>query len=218
MSNKLHKLKLSSIILVILCCLTLITSALADSVKATMPEASYESLFADQTLCMTAKALRQWFISYGSNQQNRLSQYEYIWNHEETILCNPFIIKTEVNSEADELVVYCFSCINSFSAYDNDKFHYLVKDDNETVGFFRITFIYDADEKYFELEEVYHLTGIDEELYPGSGIASDSFPGLSEELDRLIPSEFWSTDQIARKYATNCYTDVKIINWPDMPD
>ncbi|MBO7421877.1 MAG: hypothetical protein J6T99_00630 [Oscillospiraceae bacterium] len=218
MNNKSCWQRLLSLFLVILCSLLSVTGALADPVKTAMPEAVYESLFDDQTLCMTAKALRQWFISSGSNQQKRLGQYESIWNHEETILCNPYIIKTEANPEADELTVYCFSCIDAYSLYGNDSIRWLVKEDNEAVWLFRITFICDTGDNYYELKEVYPVTGTDEELFPGAGLASDSFPGLSEELSKSIPSDFWSTDQIARKYAASCNIDAEIINWADLPD
>ena len=128
--------------------------SLSDSL-ASIPAVPYKTLFEDPIMCMTAKSLRQWFISYGSNQQNRLDQYDNIWNHEEIILCDPYIFKTEMNQYNTIFTVYCFSCINSYSVSTNDNMLSLEKENNEAVGVFRISFRVIND--YYSLNDVFFL-------------------------------------------------------------
>lgn len=199
----------------VLCILCVTAHTLAESARITMPEASYEDLFEDPVCCLTAKALRQWFITEGCIRNNRLSQYESIWNHDEVILCDPFIIRTETDEDGTVSTVYCFSSINTYTLCTDGNTAWLAAEENEANGLFRIDF--DGFDDYYELTEVHRVSGMDEELFPGAGLGADGYPGLSDELNSMIPSSYWGTDRTAQRYADINHLDVTIINRAELP-
>lgn len=169
------------------------------------PVANYEELFSDELHMRTADALRRWFIGYYTLRNDWHYQ---LWDHMTVILTDPYIIRVEEN-ELGESVVYCFSTLNSYSLFkgDNEKLYFA--QDLEFIRLFRVYFIMND----WWIEDVEYVGNMDEELYPGAGVGTQGFPGLTDELIAEIPDCYWGTEDVARKYLEINGIDAEILSW-----
>lgn len=91
--------------------------------------------------------------------------------------------------------VYCFATIDSYALLRGNDGALYFSQDFHTEGLYRVYLFGD------EIDSVEWIGDTeDDELYPGAGYADECYPGWSEELDRQIPDQRWSTAHIARPY------------------
>ena len=152
--------------------------------------------------------MRSWFISEYAYLDD---WYNVLWEHSTAILLEPYIIKSEYIDESS-LTVYCSSAISSYALFeDKDEQLYLAQG-YDTVGLFSISFeIYNQSDWF--VTSVHCAENSDEELYPGAGVGTDGFPGLSDILAQEIPDWGLDTFNIAQKYLELNKLDAEIITW-----
>lgn len=176
--------------------------------KKPCPTYELDSLMSDDIQTKVSKALRSWFISEYAYLDD---WYNVLWEHSTAILLEPYIIKSEYIDESS-LTVYCSSAISSYALFeDKDEQLYLAQG-YDTVGLFSISFeIYNQSDWF--VTSVHCVENSDEELYPGAGVGTDGFPGLSDILAQEIPDWGLDTFNIAQKYLELNKLDAEIITW-----
>lgn len=205
------------ILLIISLCLSYLISVQAETVYAgerdhvfssrkECPSCDYSSIMTDEIQIKTAIALRAWYLSEYAHQNN---WYDDIWNHSIVILTEPYIVKTE--SDEYSMTIYCSSAISYYGLFeDSDEDLYLTQGDS-TEGLFRVSYyIYDQDD--WVVTSVHRIEN-NEELYPGSGLGTDGFPGLSDNLASQIPEWGLSAYHIAQRYLEYNNIQAEIIEW-----
>ena len=154
-----------------------------------------------------AIALRSWFISEYAFQND---WYDDLYSNNSVILLEPYIIKCE--NKGDEFIIYCSSDISSYALFESEDGKLYLSQGLNKTGLFRIYFeIYSQCD--WRVISVQLLEGNDEELYPGVGIGTDGFPGLSDQLEKEIPEWGLDTYHIAQKYLDLNELDADVIMW-----
>lgn len=172
------------------------------------PTYELKSLMSDEIQIKASKALRSWFISEYAYQDD---WYNKLWDHTVIILMEPFIIKTEYLDES-VCMVYCSSGISSYALFVDEDGQQYFSQGYDTTGLFSISF--DVEEQSnWRVTSVRRIEDNDEELYPGSGIGTDGFPGLSDYLAQHIPDWGFDTFDIAKKYLDFYQIDAEILTW-----
>lgn len=176
--------------------------------KLPCPEVHLEQLIEDELQARTADALSRWFIAYWSLRED---WYHEFWNHETVILTEPYIIRVEEGAYRD-VTVYCFACITSFSLFRGDDGERYFAEDLSDVRLFRVKWDgYDDPTRF--ADDVYCITSMDEELFPGAGYGTQGFPGLTDELIAEIPEQYWWDGGIAQRYLDLNGIDATIVAW-----
>lgn len=176
--------------------------------KKPCPTYDLDSLMSDDVQIKVSKALRLWFVTEYAYWDD---WYNVLWEHAATILLEPYIIKSEYVDES-VIVVYCSSAISSYALFeDEDKQQYLAQG-YDTVGLFRVSFEI-SNQSDWLVTSVHRIENLDEELYPGAGIGTDGFPGLSDHLAQEIPDWGLDTFNIAQKYLEFNKMNAEILTW-----
>lgn len=171
------------------------------------PAVDFALLFDDQFQQLTAVALRQWFIS---EYALHVDWCDLLWNHREVILLEPYIIRIDKQDEY-HVKIFCSSAIASYGLFfASDNSLYLAQN-LDTVGLFEIN--YELNNNIWGLLSVELFDEMNEELYPGAGVGTDGFPGLSDELAALIPNWGWSTNNIAERYLQMSDIPAEVVDW-----
>lgn len=176
--------------------------------KESCPAYDLDMLMTDRVQIEVSKALRSWFISEYAYADD---WYKVLWEHTATILLEPYIIKLEYVDESS-FTVYCCSAISSYSLFESESEQRYLAQGYETIGLFRVSFEEDSHSDC-RVISVYRIDDIDEELFPGAGVGTDGFPGLSDELATEIPDWGIDTCTIAQKYIEQCKINAEIIMW-----
>lgn len=171
------------------------------------PKVDFNLLFDDQYQQLAAIALRQWFVSEYAMYEDWC---DLMWNHQEVILLEPYIIRIDKQDE-DRIKIYCSSAIASYGLFEADDASLYLAQNLDTVGLFEIDYLFEND-SWFPLS-VKFFDEMNEELFPGSGIGTDGFPGLSDELAALIPNWGWGTNNIAARYLFLSDIPAEVVDW-----
>ncbi len=172
------------------------------------PNCELELLMSDDIQLKVSKALRSWFIAEYAYLDN---WYDILWEHTATILLEPYIIQSEHIDEST-FMVYCSSAISSYALFEDKNGQPYLAQGYDTVGLFSVSFeIYNQSD--WLVTSVHRIENSDEELYPGAGIGTDGFPGLSDNLAQEIPDWGLDTFSMAQKYLKLNKIDAEIITW-----
>lgn len=171
------------------------------------PEADFSLLFEDEHQQLAALALRRWFVSEYAMQADWC---DLMWNHKEVILLEPFVIRTDMPDD-HHLKIFCSSAIASYGLFRGDGDTLYLAQNLDTVGLFEINCEYENG-AWLPLS-VTRFEDMNGELFPGAGIGTDGFPGLSDELAALIPDWGWSTGSIAERYLVLNQISAEVVDW-----
>lgn len=188
-----------------------ITYSPADDVEyvelLTCPEVDWAQLMDDEIQISTAEALTRWFIGYNALRQN---WYQQFWDHTAAILTDPYLIKVNEDQYGCR-TVYCFAAINSFGLLQGDDGALYFAQSEDDIWLFRVSIENSGDDLW--INDVYPITDMDEELYPGAGYGTQGFAGQTDELMIEIPDRYWSCIDIAQRYLELNGIDATIIVW-----
>ena len=173
----------------------------------TCPEVDWAQLMDDETQISTAEALTRWFIGDNALRQN---WYHQFWDHTAGILTEPYLIKVD-GDEYGYRTIYCFADISSFGLLQGDDGALYFTQSEDDIWLFRVSIKNSWDDMW--IEDVYPITDMDEELYPGAGYGTQGFAGLTDELMIEIPDKYWSCIDIAQKYLELNGIDATVIVW-----
>ena len=121
-------------------------------------------------------------------------------------------LKVKCENKGDEFIIYCSSDISSYALFESEDGKLYLSQGLNKTGLFRIYFeIYSQSD--WRVISVQLLEENDEELYPGVGIGTDGFPGLSDQLEKEIPEWGLDTYHIAQKYLDLNELDADVIMW-----
>ena len=172
------------------------------------PEVHLEQLMDDELQARTADALTRWFIADWSLRED---WYHELWNHNTVILSEPYIIRVD-EDELNDVTVYCFACISSYSLFQGDDGDRYLAEGISDVRLFRVEW-HGYDDPTGFLADVHCVTSMDEELYPGAGYGTRGFAVLTDELIAEIPERYWRTGAIAQRYLDLNGIDATIVEW-----
>lgn len=153
-------------------------------------EVRFDDLLDEVFQAKAAEGLSLYFINSYSYTGD---WYHQLWNHTRVILTEPHIFKAEVD-EHNMTTIYCFGTIGSYALLRGDNGSLYFAQDLYTEGLYRVHLYHD------EIDSVEWVGNMDEELYPGAGLADEGYPGLTYKLEKQIPDQCWGTAHIAQKY------------------